>query len=100
MFVTFEEICEKEIINILDGSSLGFVGDILFDTETRKINALIIKQKPRFFGFLKNEADLSIGWDKIEAVGKDTILVKIKECGRIHNEKQNLIQKFLNIFFY
>ena len=46
-----------------------------------------------WFVFFKNEEDFSIGWDKIEAVGKDTILVKIKECGRIHNEKQNLIQK-------
>ncbi len=100
MFETFGKICEKEVINVIDGSSFGFAGDILFDTETRKITALIIKGKPKFFGIFGREEDLSIGWDKIETVGKDIILVKTEQCGRIHNEKENIFQKFLNIFYY
>ena len=97
MFVTFEEICGKEIINVKDGSSFGYADDILFDTEIRKITALIIKGNPKFFG---REEDISISGDKIETIGKDIILVKTEQCGRIHNKKENIFQKFLNFFLY
>ncbi|MBQ3531114.1 MAG: YlmC/YmxH family sporulation protein [Oscillospiraceae bacterium] len=100
MLAAFGEICEKEIINTLDGSSFGFAGDILFDTETRKITAIIVKGKPKFFGVFGREEDLSIMWDKIETIGKDIILVKTEEYGRIHNKKENIFQKIFNIFFY
>lgn len=100
MFVTFEEICGKEIINVKDGSSFGYADDILFDTEIRKITAFIIKGKPKFFGFFGREEDISISWDKIETIGKDIILVKTEQCGRIHNKKENIFQKFLNFFLY
>mgnify|MGYP003501088977 CR=1 FL=1 len=98
MLTTFGEILEKEVINVLDGSSSGFPGDVLFDTETRKIAAIIIKGKPGFFGIFGREEDFVINWDKIETIGKDIILVKTEECGRIHKEKINILQKFLNFF--
>ena len=100
MFTSFEEICEKEIINTVDGSSLGFASDIIFDSETRKITALIIKEKTKFFGFFGREEGFSISWDKIETVGKDTILVKTDFIGKIHNEKDSFLKKFLNFFLY
>jgi YlmC/YmxH family sporulation protein len=97
MLTSFCEICEKEIINTLDGSSFGFAGDIIFDSESRKIAALVVKGKRRLFG---REEDFSIGWDKIETVGKDTILVKTEECSKIHNEKVSFLEKFFNFFLY
>ena len=100
MLETFGKICEKEIVNILDGRSLGFAGDILFDYETRKIAALIVKGKPKFFGIFGREEDISIGWDKIETIGKDGILIKTEQYSKITNEKENIFQKFLNIFLY
>ena len=100
MLMSFEEICEKEIVNTLDGSSLGFAGDIVFDTEARKITAIIIKGKSKIFGIFGKEDDLSIGWDKIETVGKDTILVKTDFIGKIHNEKTSFLKNFLNFFLY
>ena len=98
MLTTFGEILEKEVINVLDGSSFGFPGDVLFDTETRKTAAIIIRGKPGFFGIFGREEDFVINWDKIETIGKDIILVKTEECGRIHKEKINILQKFLNFF--
>ena len=100
MFITFEEICRKEIINTLDGKSFGFANDILFDSETRKITAIIVKNHPKFLGIFGREEDFSIGWDKIETVGKDTILVKTDQCSKIYNEKESLFKKFLNFFLY
>lgn len=98
VLITFEEICKKEIINITDGSSLGFAGDILFDCESRKITALIIKKKPKIFGFFEKEDDVSIIWDKIESVGKDAILVNTESLGKIHNENESFLRKFFKFF--
>ena len=100
MFISFEEICKKEIINTEDGSSFGFPGDLIFDTETRKITAVIIKNKPRFFGIFGREEDVSVSWDKIETVGKDTILVKTESLGKIYNENRSFLKNFLNFFLY
>lgn len=100
MLTTFEEICEKEVINVIDGSSLGFAGDIIFDTETRKIAALTIKSKPNFFGLFGKNEDISIVWNEIETIGKDTILVKTERCKCIHDEKEGFFHKFFNFFFY
>lgn len=100
MFTSFEEICKKEIINVVDGSSSGFPGDVIFDTETRKITALIIKTKPEFFGIFGKEEEFSVSWDKIETIGKDAILIKTDSIGKIHNEKESFLKKFLNFFLY
>ena len=100
MFTSFEEICEKEIINVVDGSSLGFTSNIIFDSETRKITAIVVRGKAKIFKFFGREEDFSISWDKIETIGKDTILVKTDFIGKIHNEKDSFLKKFLNFFLY
>ena len=100
MFISSEEICKKEIINTEDGSSFGFPGDLIFDTETRKITAIIIKNKPRFLGIFGREEELSIALDKIETFGKDAILIKTDSIGKIYNEKESFLKKFLNFFLY
>ena len=100
MFLTFGEICEKEVINLPDGTSFGYATDLLTDTETGKIMAIIIGGKQKFFGIFGREEALSISWDKIETVGKDTILVKTDQCSKIYNEKESLFKKFLNFFLY
>ena len=100
MLISVGELCEKEVVNTLDGTSLGLAGDVILDSESRKAAAVIIKNKPGFFGFAKREDEVSIPWDKIETIGKDIIFVRTEQSGRIHNKKENFIQKFLNIFFY
>ena len=100
MLVTLGEICEKEIINTLDGGSFGFAGDILFDTETRKIAAIIVKNRPKIFKIFGREEAFSISWDKIETFGKDTILVKTDQCSKIYNEKESIFKKIFNFFLY
>ena len=98
MRLGFEEICEKEVVNIIDGTSFGSAGDIIFDAESRKICSLVIKGKPRFFGILGREEDIFIPWEEIETIGKDVILVKTLKKRKIISEKQNIFQKILNFF--
>lgn len=99
MLLTLEEIREKEVVNITDGSSFGYADDVVIDTETKKVTAIIIKGRFRFFGILGREDDISIMWSEIDTIGRDIILVKTARKGKMHNEKQNILQKFLNIFF-
>ena len=99
MFTTAGELCGKEVVNVPDGTCFGFAEDILIDTETRKVSAIIIKKKPKFFGIFGAEEDFSIGWDKIERVGEDVILVKTENIGKIHNESESFFEKIFNFFF-
>ena len=98
MCITFEEICEKEVINIADGICFGFADDVLMDTETKKVTAIIIRGKRKFFGIFGGEREAVIPWEEIESIGKDTILVKTAQKFSEKNEKENIFQKFLNIF--
>ncbi|MGI6753530.1 MAG: YlmC/YmxH family sporulation protein [Eubacteriales bacterium] len=70
------ELRRKEVINLCDGSRLGFACDFEFDIDEGKILALIISGQEGFFGFGKC-ADIFIGWERIQCIGEDTILVKI-----------------------
>ena len=98
MRLGFEEICEKEVINISDGICFGFVGDIIFDIETQEICSLIIKGNKKFFGIFGREEDILIPWKEIETIGKDTILVRTSQKRKANSEKANFFQKIFDIF--
>ena len=66
----------KEIVSLQNGVKIGYVDDLLFDTETAAIRAVIVYGRPKLFGLLGREEDWQIPWEKIETVGEDTILVK------------------------
>ena len=70
-----------EIINLCDGTRLGYAGDFEFDCEDARILALVITGNCGLFGFGREE-DLIIPWNKIECIGEDTILVKLTEQER------------------
>lgn len=75
------DLREIEVINLCDGSRLGYVCDFEFDKCDGKILALIIPGNKGIFGDRKND-DIRIPWCKIECFGEDTILVRIdpEEC--------------------
>ena len=65
-----------EIVNLCDGSRLGYACDFEFDCEDAKILALVIRGGGGFLGFGKDE-DIVIPWRCIECIGEDTILVRL-----------------------
>lgn len=70
------DLRQLEIVNLCDGSRLGYASDFEFDCEDARILALVIRESCGFFGFGKSE-DLVIPWNMIECIGEDTILVKL-----------------------
>ncbi|WRS26429.1 YlmC/YmxH family sporulation protein [Oscillospiraceae bacterium MB08-C2-2] len=78
----------KEVINVRDGSCLGFVSDIEVDTVTAKVVSLIIFGRCRLFGLFFRGEDIIIPWCNIEVIGEDTILINM-EGGVVGRRKRN-----------
>ena len=66
----------KEVINVDDGSRLGYVGDIEINLETGYIKALVLPGRRRLFGLLGREVDTYIPWGSVRHFGQDIILVE------------------------
>ena len=72
MTTTFQELCEKEVINCNDGCIIGCVSDIEIHTEECRVTALFIEIGNRIFS--KREI-IRIPWENIEKIGCDVIIV-------------------------
>ena len=75
MIARITDMHDKEVINICDGTRLGFVDDLEVDTCTAQITALVICGRRRWFGVFGKEPDIVIQWKDIEVIGDETILV-------------------------
>lgn len=75
MIARITDMHDKEVINICDGTRLGYVDDVEVDTCTAQIVALVVYGKGKFFGLLGKEKDLVINWKNIEVIGDETVLV-------------------------
>ena len=71
-----DKLKNKEVINISDGRSLGFVSDIEVNLEKGAIEGIIIPAERGLFSwFHKGEEDRMIRWENVRTVGDDVILV-------------------------
>lgn len=75
----FDEICEKEVINVCDGRRLGFVCNCEVNVETGRIITLIVPGHSRFFGLWRSDKEYCIPWRNIVKIGEDVILVDVPE---------------------
>lgn len=76
--ISTEDLKNKEIINIYDGKSLGYVSDIEINLEKGRIEAIIIPVQSGFFNFFSRENEYVVKWNDIKRIGEDVILVEVK----------------------
>lgn len=57
------------------GICLGKADDLEFDPKTAQLQSLVLLGRPRLFGLLGREEDLTIPWQEIGIVGTDAVLV-------------------------
>ena len=73
-----ENIRDKEVINIYDGKSMGFVCDIEIDLKAGRIDGIVL---PGDRGFMKlfgrENNDFVIKWKHVKTIGEDVILVDV-----------------------
>ncbi|MEL4105761.1 YlmC/YmxH family sporulation protein [Oscillospiraceae bacterium CM] len=67
----------KEVINVCTGFRLGFVCDVLVDTLTGCVIAIVVPGPCRFFGLFWHEDDYVIPWECIRCIGEDIILIDV-----------------------
>ena len=75
MVCRITDMHSKEVINICDGTRLGYVDDVEVDTCTAEIVAIVVHGRGRVFGLLGRCEDIVIGWRDIEVIGEETVLV-------------------------
>lgn len=81
------EMRNKDVVNIKDGTRLGFVSDVEVDTDNATLVAIVIYGRPKCFGLLGREDDCIIDWCDIEVIGQDTILVNCTPRRHCHPKK-------------
>ncbi len=82
------EFGEKEVINLIDGARLGCVTDVMFETDTGKIVAIIVPARKDSFFDRGNEYE--IPWCDIERIGDDFIFVRFSPPLRPMPKKKGL----------
>lgn len=74
-----DKLKDKEVINIHDGRSLGYVFDIEVDLQEGKIKGIVVPITKGFRSvFSKNDHDYVIPWENVKTVGDDVILVDVE----------------------
>lgn len=71
--IKYSDLCKKIVVNICDGSRLGYVSDLEIDSMCGRINALMVPQGRKLFSKACYHV---IRWDQIDRIGEDAILVK------------------------
>ena len=65
----------KEVINLCDGTRLGYVGDVELDLVCGNVTALVVPGRCRFFGLFGRGEEYCIPWECIKQIGDDIILI-------------------------
>ena len=76
----------KEVINICDGLRMGFVCDVILNTVTGQLLAIVVPGPCRFLGLFGREDDYVIPWECIRRIGDDIILTEVE--GAYRREKR------------
>lgn len=71
------ELRSKDVINLVDGRRLGFVGDLDLDLEGGQIQSFVIQSTNRLLGLFGKDRDTVVLWSQVEKIGEDVILVRI-----------------------
>ncbi|WP_027718234.1 YlmC/YmxH family sporulation protein [Desulfovirgula thermocuniculi] len=76
------ELAGKEIVNLYDGSRLGVVGesDVVIDTETGQIQAIILPRRGGPIGFWLDRQQLVIPWEAVRKIGAEFIIVDLEQA--------------------
>ncbi len=75
MLCKLNDLRNKEVISIKDGTRIGYVSDIELDTVTASITSMVIYGRPRWFGLFGKSDDCVIPWSDVAVIGDETILV-------------------------
>lgn len=72
--LTTSELRQMEVIDIAEGKRLGFISDIIFDDNLKRIEGIIIPPQAGFLSIFRRKDEIQIKWNQIKVIGVDVIL--------------------------
>ncbi len=75
--MTLQQLCKKDVIDIKTGVNYGRTDDLIFCEKTAVVEKFILHGRPKLFGLLGKEADISISWSEVVTIGEDAVLVDL-----------------------
>ncbi len=72
---TYSGLRQKEVINLCNGSRLGFICDLEINLCDGRIETILVPGESGLLGFGRCEV-IAVPWEKIETIGADAILVR------------------------
>ena len=90
MELTFCELREKVVFNVIDGKKLGRPIDMAFSLNGQVLG-IIVPDEKRLLKCISADNNLFIPWNCIIKIGEDAILVQLQSnsCGLIDNDVDN-----------
>ncbi|HZK02608.1 MAG TPA: YlmC/YmxH family sporulation protein [Anaerovoracaceae bacterium] len=82
--ISTQDIRDKEVINIYDGKSMGFVDDMEIDLQKGTIEGIVVPSTRRMFSFFGRDEDTVIRWRDVKRIGEDVILVEVPGLNGLH----------------
>jgi len=86
---SFNELRNKEVINVLSGRLLGNICDVIFDLRKNCIIGFVVPGSKSFFNIFKPSQEIFIPYTSICKIGEDVILVEVVET-RAKQKKQKI----------
>ena len=74
---SFYELRMKSVINVVDGSNLGNICDVIMEVCSGKIVGFVVPGKKKWYNFFKSCEDIFIPYHNICKIGVDSILVEL-----------------------
>ncbi len=74
---SFLDLRCKEVVNIVDGTRLGHIIDVVIILSTGQISGLVVPGNKSIFSFLKGGNELFIPFSQVCKIGEDAILVEL-----------------------
>ena len=75
MDVSYNELRNKDVVNLNDGSKMGRIIDIIIDCDSGRVLGFVVPGEKRLF---KKSDDIIIPLEKVRRIGDDVILVRIE----------------------
>ena len=76
--ISTQDLKNKEVINIHNGKSLGYVEDIVVELKKGTVEGIVIPQRSSgLFSILNKGAEIVVPWNAVRRVGEEVILVDL-----------------------
>ena len=77
MDTSYLELRCKEVVNIVDGKTLGHIVDVAFNLASGCVLGIVVPGEKSFWNVFKSGTEIFIPLNQIIKIGEDTILVEL-----------------------